>query len=182
VIFFVAPAEDLEGITEYLQQSGPALSQRLTAVTYDEIVARGRLSLGTYIFAAIDELTPVTGNLYFGVSFLGTGDYRRAESLLLEVLPWLEGDLCRERLGQAGYPAVMARFFLPWVLADLGKFKEGIVPAQEGVRLAMALDHPYSLACAYWALAYVQIVKGELSQAVGSAGHHGRRSSGDGPE
>jgi len=58
VIFFVAPAEDLEGITEYLQQSGPALSQRLTAVTYDEIVARGRLSLGTYIFAAIDELTP----------------------------------------------------------------------------------------------------------------------------
>ncbi len=135
MIFFVAPAEDLEGITEYLQQSGPALSQRLTAVTYDEIVARGRLSLGTYI-----------------------------------------------RLGQAGYPAVMARFFLPWVLADLGKFKEGIVHAQEGVRLAMALDHPYSLACAYWALAYVQIVKGELSQAVGSAGHHGRRSSGDGPE
>ena len=58
MIFFVAPAEDLEGITEYLQQSGPALSQRLTAVTYDEIVARGRLSLGTYIFAAIDELTP----------------------------------------------------------------------------------------------------------------------------
>ncbi len=109
----------------------------------------------------------VTGNLYFGVSFLGTGNYRRAESLLLEVLPWLEGDLCRERLGQAGYPAVMARFFLPWVLADLGKFKEGIVHAQEGVRLAMALDHPYSLACAYWALAYVQIVKGELSQAVG---------------
>ena len=58
MIFFVAPAEDLEGITEYLQQSGPALSQRLTGVTYDDIVARRRLSLGTYIFAAIDELTP----------------------------------------------------------------------------------------------------------------------------
>ena len=58
MIFFVAPADDLEGITEYLQQAGPALGQRLATVTYDEIVARRRLSLGTYIFAAIDELTP----------------------------------------------------------------------------------------------------------------------------
>ncbi len=58
MIFFVAPADDLEGITEYLQQAGPALGRRLTTVTYDEIVARRRLALGTYIFAAIDELTP----------------------------------------------------------------------------------------------------------------------------
>ena len=58
MIFFVAPADDLEGIAEYLQQAGPALGRRLTTVTYGEIVARRRLSLGTYIFAAIDELTP----------------------------------------------------------------------------------------------------------------------------
>jgi class 3 adenylate cyclase/tetratricopeptide (TPR) repeat protein len=113
-----------------------------------------------------DAALQVTGNLYFGVSSLGTGDYQRAEDLLLKVLPWLEGDLSRERLGQVGYPAVMARFYLPWVLADLGKFKEGIGHAQEGVRLATALDHPYSLACAYWASAYLQIVKGELSGAI----------------
>src|SRR5262249_13702567 len=108
----------------------------------------------------------VTGNLYFGVSFLGTGDYRRAEELLLAVQPGLEGDLSRERLGQAGYPAVMARFFLPWVLADQGKFEEGIVHAREGIRLATALDHPYSLACEYWTLAYLQIARGELSDAI----------------
>ena len=66
----------------------------------------------------------MTGNLYLGTSFLGTGDYRRAESILLEVLPWLEGDLCRERLAQAACPAVMARFFSPWVLTDLGMFNE----------------------------------------------------------
>ena len=58
MIFFVAPAEDLEGISEYLQQAGPALNRRLTTVTYDDLVVRRRLSLGTYIFAAIDELTP----------------------------------------------------------------------------------------------------------------------------
>src|SRR5215470_10601875 len=113
-----------------------------------------------------DAALRVTGNLYFGVSFLGTGDYGRAENLLLKVLPWLEASLSRERLGQVGYPAVMARFFLPWVLADLGKFNEGIVHAREGIRLAMTLDHPYSLACAYWTLAYLQIVRGELSDAI----------------
>jgi tetratricopeptide (TPR) repeat protein len=35
----------------------------------------------------------VTGNLYFGVACLGTGDYRRAEDLLLKVLQLLEGEL-----------------------------------------------------------------------------------------
>lgn len=58
MIFFVAPAPDLAGITECLQQASPALRQRLTPMTYDEIVARRRLPLGTYIFGAIDVLTP----------------------------------------------------------------------------------------------------------------------------
>ena len=58
MIFFVAPAEDLEGIHEYLHQAGPDVRRQLTTLTYDDIVARGRLPLGSYIFAAIDELTP----------------------------------------------------------------------------------------------------------------------------
>jgi hypothetical protein len=51
----------------------------------------------------------VTGNLYFGVACLGTGDYRRAEALLLQVLQWLEGDRRRELFGLVAFPAVMAR-------------------------------------------------------------------------
>ena len=108
----------------------------------------------------------VTGNLYLGVACLGTGDYRRAEDLLLKVLQLLEGDRSRERFGLAGFPAVMARCYLTWVFADRGKFKEGIAHGQEGLRLAEALDHPYSLAFACWILAYLQITRGELSHAV----------------
>ena len=108
----------------------------------------------------------VTGNLYLGVACLGTGDYRRAEDLLLKVLQLLEGDRSRERFGLAGFPAVMARCYLTWVFADRGEFKEGIAHGQEGIRLAEALDHPYSLAFACWALAYLQIIRGELSHAV----------------
>jgi tetratricopeptide (TPR) repeat protein len=51
----------------------------------------------------------VARNLYLGAAYLGTGDYRRAEDLLLQVLQWLEGDGSRERCGQAGFPAVIAR-------------------------------------------------------------------------
>jgi tetratricopeptide (TPR) repeat protein len=108
----------------------------------------------------------VTGNLYLGAACLGTGDYRQAEDLLLKVLQFLEGDLSRERFGLAGFPAVMARCYLAQVFAERGKFKEGIVHGQEGIRLAEALDHPYSLAFACWTLAYLQILRGELSHAV----------------
>jgi class 3 adenylate cyclase/tetratricopeptide (TPR) repeat protein len=108
----------------------------------------------------------VTGNLYFGVACLGTGDYQQAEELLQKAVQCLEGDRSRERFGQSGFPAVMARGHLTWVLGDRGEFQEGIAHGQEGIRLAEALDHPYSLAFLCWVLANLQITRGELSRAV----------------
>jgi class 3 adenylate cyclase/tetratricopeptide (TPR) repeat protein len=110
----------------------------------------------------------VMANLFYGEACLGTGDYRRAEDLLLlNVVPLLEGDLSRgERFGQAGFPAVMVRGYLTWIFADRGKFMEGIARGQEGIRLAEALDHPFSLVFVCWALAYLYIARGELSHAV----------------
>jgi tetratricopeptide (TPR) repeat protein len=109
----------------------------------------------------------VTGNLDLGAAYLFTGDYRQAEDLLRNVLPLLEGDRSRERFGLAGFRSVMARCYLTWVFADRGKFKDGIAHGQEGIRLAEALDHPFSLAFGCWILAYLQIATGELSHAVG---------------
>jgi tetratricopeptide (TPR) repeat protein len=108
----------------------------------------------------------VTGNLYLGIVCLQTGDYRRAEDLLLKVLQLLEGDLSLERFGQVGFPAVVARCHLTSVFTSQGKFQEGIVHGQEGLRVAEALDHPYSLAYACSVLAQLQTARGELSHAV----------------
>jgi hypothetical protein len=58
MIFFVAPTDQTWGMEEYLQQYGRPLAERMRIVTYDEIVAHRRLRLGTYIFAAIDQLSP----------------------------------------------------------------------------------------------------------------------------
>jgi class 3 adenylate cyclase/tetratricopeptide (TPR) repeat protein len=114
-----------------------------------------------------DAPLQMTGNLYLGAACLGTGDYRQAEELLRKVLQLLEGDRSRERFGQTGFPAVIARGHLTWVLAERGEFKEGIAHGQEGLRLAEAFDDPYSLAFACWRLAHLQIIRGDLGQAVG---------------
>jgi len=108
----------------------------------------------------------VTGNLYLGAACICTGDYREAEVSLRNVLPLLEGDLSRERFGQTGFPAVSVRYYLVWLLASLGRFEEGIAHGQEGIRLAEALDVPYSLANVCWMLAYLHIDRGELDEAV----------------
>ncbi len=113
-----------------------------------------------------DVALQVTGNLYLGLACLGTGDYRRAEGLFLQVLQLLEGDLSQERFGQTAFPAVTARGSLTWTFADQGEFKDGIAYGQEGIRLAEALDHPYSLAWVCWVLANLQISRGEPHHAV----------------
>jgi class 3 adenylate cyclase/tetratricopeptide (TPR) repeat protein len=108
----------------------------------------------------------VTGNLYLGTAYLGTGSYSQAEDLLLHVVRLLEGDLIRQRFGLAGFPAVMARCYLTWALADRGQFNEGIAHGEESLRLAESLDHPYSRAFAGWTLARLHIIRGELGYGV----------------
>ena len=107
----------------------------------------------------------VTGNLYLGAACLFAGHSRQSEELLRKVLQLLEGDLSQERFGQTGFPAVIGRGHLTWVLAERGEFKEGIAHGQEGLRLAQAFDDPYSLAFACWRLAHLQIIRGDLSHA-----------------
>jgi tetratricopeptide (TPR) repeat protein len=108
----------------------------------------------------------VGSNLYLGVACLGAGDHRQADELLNKVLQLLEGDVNRERLGLAGFPAVMARNYLAWVLADCGRFDEGILRGREGIRLAEAVGQPYSLGVVCWGLAYVHLTRGEFGEAT----------------
>jgi hypothetical protein len=58
VIFFVAPVGETWEMEEYLQQYGGTLLGRIRTVTYDDIVTQKKLPLGTYIFAAVDKLSP----------------------------------------------------------------------------------------------------------------------------
>jgi tetratricopeptide (TPR) repeat protein len=113
-----------------------------------------------------DTQLAVGAKLYLGAACLGSGDYRQAEELLGQVAHALEGDLSRERFGLVGFPAVLARGYLALALADRGRFDEGIARGEEGIHLADALDHPYSLSWICWGLACLHGVRGDFGEAT----------------
>ena len=94
------------------------------------------------------------------------GDYRRAEDLCRKVVQSLAGELSHKRFRLTDLPASEARCYLAMTLAERGEFDEGITHGQEGIRLAEAVDHSFSLVVACWGLAYLYGLMGELSPAV----------------
>lgn len=108
----------------------------------------------------------VGANFYVGTVCLTSGDYRQAEHYLRTVVKLVGGERHRDRCGLAAFPAAMARGYLTWALTELGTFGDGVVLGEEGVRIAEALDHPYSLIVASWGLAHLHRVRGELDPAV----------------
>jgi class 3 adenylate cyclase/DNA-binding SARP family transcriptional activator len=109
----------------------------------------------------------VAAALFLGLACFSTLDYRQAEHHLLDVLEMLGDELSLEQFFLAGFPAISARAFLTRIYADRGKFEHGIAHGEEGIRLAEAVDHPYSLAIVSWCLADLLASRGELSRAVG---------------
>src|ERR1039458_2097315 len=58
MIFFVAPLGEAWELEDYLQTYGKELLGRAGVLTWDQIVARQELPLGSYVFLAIDQMSP----------------------------------------------------------------------------------------------------------------------------
>jgi tetratricopeptide (TPR) repeat protein len=95
-----------------------------------------------------------------------SGDYRATERVCRNVMSSLPDQRTREGFGLATLPAVFFRAVLARVLAQRGVFDEGHAQAQEAIRIAEALDQPFSVVVGCLDLAYLQSVRGELSQAA----------------
>jgi tetratricopeptide (TPR) repeat protein len=108
----------------------------------------------------------VGAKFYVGTDCLTSGDYRDAATELRKVVQLLEGERQGDRCGLAGFPAAMSRGYLAWSLAESGAFDEAMVHGQEGIRIAEAMDHPYSWVVASWGLAHVYRLRGDLRHAV----------------
>jgi len=104
----------------------------------------------------------VGATFYIGASCYFAGDYGSGLAFLRETVQSLEGDLGRERYGLVGLPAVMARTYLTWIHAERGEFEAALAHGRDGVRLAEAVDHPYSLIIACWGLLYLHAGRQEL--------------------
>ena len=58
MIFFVAPSGETWELEDYLRTYGKELIGRSRVLTWDQIVARQELPLGSYVFLAIDQMSP----------------------------------------------------------------------------------------------------------------------------
>ena len=110
--------------------------------------------------------TRVRANTYLAQTYYVLGSYRRAAALLDWNIEALGGELERQSLGFPQLPAVHSRTALVWCLAELGEFAEGTRRGLEGVRIAEAVDHPYTLVTAYAGIGSLQVRMGDFDAAV----------------
>jgi class 3 adenylate cyclase/tetratricopeptide (TPR) repeat protein len=108
----------------------------------------------------------VVANYYLGLALWYAGDSRRAADAPRVAIALVKDAPRGERFGMAGLPAVLARWALAVVLADLGEFGEAIAAGEEGVRIADSAGHAYSEVWARFSLGYAHLRQGDFAAAT----------------
>ncbi len=107
----------------------------------------------------------IAANFRLGLAYL-TCDYRRASEFFRRNVESLQGELIRERFGEAGPASVLSRMWLVVLLAEQGEFAEGITRGEEAVHIAETVDQPWSLIGAYYSVGCLYLRKGDLDKAT----------------
>jgi tetratricopeptide (TPR) repeat protein len=108
----------------------------------------------------------VVSSFRLGQAYHALGDYGRAIEFFGRTAAALSGDLLRAQFGMAGLPAVFARAWLGWCLAEQGQFAEALAHAEEGLSLAEGAGHDFSIMIATWGLGSLHVVRGHPDRAV----------------
>jgi class 3 adenylate cyclase/tetratricopeptide (TPR) repeat protein len=108
----------------------------------------------------------VMAEFYLGQLYYARGDYRRALDCFGWLVTALEGDLIRERFGMPALPSVLCRSYLVRCLAEQGAFAEGSTRGEESVKIAQAIEHPYTLSYAYLGIGALYLRQGALPKAI----------------
>ena len=108
----------------------------------------------------------ILAGVRLGLDYLFLGQYRQAIEILQGYMEALSGDLARERFEMASLPAVSGRVYLSTGLASLGDFTAAARAAEEALAIAMAADHPYSVAHAWYGVGRTSAVQGNFGEAI----------------
>jgi tetratricopeptide (TPR) repeat protein len=103
---------------------------------------------------------------YLGMACYDLGDYPRAVESLEQNVATLQGELLSERFGTSGSVAAVSRDMLVRCHAELGTFTEGLTIAEEGLRIAEAVNHPFSLIQACHGVSMVSLRQGDVQRAI----------------
>jgi tetratricopeptide (TPR) repeat protein len=131
----------------------------------DEAIASGRRALALGVAAGDDGLG-VMARFFLGIASLCGGGLADAVELFQHVVTTLAGARAAERFGEPGPPAQFARAFLGWSLAELGRFDEGVAVGEESLRMAQAIDEPFTLMHGYFGAGIPYLARGDVARAI----------------
>jgi len=113
-----------------------------------------------------DVASRVRAHLDLGQASHVAGEYREAIAALSVNVDELQGDLLGRRFGLVGLASVLSRAWLVWCLAELGEFEQAVPRGDEAVRIAEAVDHPYSILAAQFGVGTLHLHRGEVARAI----------------
>jgi class 3 adenylate cyclase/tetratricopeptide (TPR) repeat protein len=113
-----------------------------------------------------DPKVLLVGTLSAGEIYRALGEFRRARSYLMRAIELIDPKDAQSLGGQVGLPSVRARSHLAWTLAELGDFAGALQTAEEGLRLADAAKHAYSVSHACLGLGGTRLRQGEFVAAI----------------
>jgi tetratricopeptide (TPR) repeat protein len=105
-------------------------------------------------------------NLILGQIYHSVGDYGRAVMSLETTLEHLSRDLAYERFDLPSLPSVISREYLALSLAEQGRFTDALAQGAEALRIATAVDHPYSRVVADLGVGGALLRRGHLAEAA----------------
>jgi len=116
---------------------------------------------------AVDDFKlRLRANTYLGQTYHALGDYRRAAGFLSRNIDMLDGDLALQSYGFAQFPSVHSRTSLVWCLTELGEFEDGARIGRDGLRIAEAVDHPFTLATADAGIGSLYVRQGNFEAGI----------------
>jgi class 3 adenylate cyclase/tetratricopeptide (TPR) repeat protein len=112
-----------------------------------------------------DSTLQIVAILWLGCAYYALGEHRRAVEFLRQGLQKLEAETKGTAFPALQIPLIL-RSYLSMFLAEMGEFTEAEPVATDALAMAEALDHPYSLATAYWQVAHFYLARGDFQRAV----------------
>ena len=124
----------------------------------------------------LGERVGATNVLIAGYMSLGEvnrtlGNYAKARNYLRRVIALIDPSQVHENFGQVGLPAVRARSHLAWALAELGDFPAARAAAEDGLTIATASNHTYTICHASLGLGGTRVRQGEFESAITILSH-----------
>jgi tetratricopeptide (TPR) repeat protein len=154
------------GDSPRLAQISCSLSHHFrTTAAYDQALAAAQRACALAT-ASRNAILSAVATRHIGQAYKAQGDYRRAIDSHMQVVACFEGPQRHELSGRTILQAVDSRANLASCHAELGTFAEGRALGDEGLRIAVAVDHPASLMLACWGVGLLSLRQGDLSNAL----------------